>query len=168
MSAPSVFAATRCAVFVACAAALGAPALADVKGDVFQSKGGEEPLLVWNATPAVVDIVDAKQPRDAALHDLEASAVDVLAERAPTLKDAKRLTVRVVYEKTGAVNPAYGTATFLGVERLFELSADAATIQTSHQALADALRAGKVPAAVHIVASGVLPPLTAAPAATTR
>jgi hypothetical protein len=138
---------------------LGIPARADVKGDVFQSKGGEAPFFVWDATPAVVDIVTAKQPRDAALRGLEASALDVLVEREPSLKDAKRLTVRVIYQKIGAVNPAYGTATLAGVERLFELSADASAIKSEHSSLSEALAAGKVPSDVRVVVTGELPPL---------
>jgi hypothetical protein len=153
---------------LACAAILTSPASAEVKGAVFESKGGATPLLVWDGTPAVIDIVNAKLSRDTALHGLEANAVSVAFDRLSTLKDAKRITVRLIYRKVGAVNPEYGGATLLGVERVFELQADANAVRLRHQALAGALSDGKVPAEVRIVMTGQLPPLNPGPSASPR
>jgi hypothetical protein len=149
----------RIAAVALCTALTGAAASADVNGMVFQSKGGESPLLVWDATPAVVDIVNAKQPRDAALHSLEVSAFGLLADRLPTLKGAKHLTVRVIYQKTGAVSPQYGGPTSQGLERFFELSVDADAIQADRQSISQALGAGTAAPQVHVVILGALPPL---------
>jgi hypothetical protein len=149
----------RCAALSLAALLFATPASAAIKGDVFQSKGGDSPFFVWDATPVVVDLVNAKVSRDAALHGLEANSIDLLAEREPSLKGAKRLTVRVIYQKIGAVNPAYGTATLTGVEQVFDLSVDASTIVARHKALSKALAAGKVPSGVRIAMTGELPPL---------
>ena len=120
--------------------------------------GGESPLLIWDATPAVVDIVAAKSPRSVALHQLEGSAIDVALQRLATMKRAKRITVRLIYQKIGAVNPEYGAATLTGVERVFELTADASAIRSDHVHLTEMLTQGNVPPGIHLVLNGELPP----------
>jgi hypothetical protein len=146
---------SACAVI----ALLCAPAASQERETVVEVRGGETPLFLWDVTPAVGDIVEAKAPRESALHALEARAIDVLATQALTSKDAKRLSLRVLYLKTGATDPTYKSPTFEGIERLFEVSADADAIRERHVSLAQALGAGHIPAEVHLTVSGVLPPL---------
>jgi hypothetical protein len=143
---------------IALCAALALPALGD-QGTVVVAKGGARPLLLWDATPVVTATVANKQPRDQALRDLESQAMRILSEHANALKHAKTLTIRVIYQKTGAVSPVYGTATFEGIERVFELTAPAADARLRAKQLADAIGRGTVPAGIRLDVTGKLPPL---------
>ncbi|MBV8362954.1 MAG: hypothetical protein JO018_01675 [Candidatus Eremiobacteraeota bacterium] len=147
----------RTIVCVLCCLFAGQAALAD-DGMVVVAKGGDKPLLLWDATPVVTTIVSTKQPRAAALQDLESRAMQILGERAPSLRHAKSLTIRLIYQKTGAVSPVYGTATFEGIERLFELTASANDARSHAKQLADQLQHGSVPRGVDLNVTGKLPP----------
>ena len=139
--------------------ALGAQvALAD-QGMIVVAKGGASPLLLWDATPLVTTIVSNKQPRPVAMRDLESQAMQILGERVRALPRAKMLTIRMIYQKTGAVSPIYGTATFEGIERVFELTAPANDARSRPKQLADELARGSVPAGVRLDVSGKLPPI---------
>lgn len=134
------------------------PALADL-GTVVVAKTGPTPLLLWDATPLVTQVVQNKQPREAALRDLESQAMQILGQHARGLKHAKSLTIRVLYQKTGAVSPVYGTATFEGVERVFELTASSADARAHAKQLAEGIARGTVPRGVRLNVTGTLPPL---------
>ena len=138
--------------------ALAVAARAD-SGMVVVAKGGANPLLLWDATPVVTTTVANKQPRDAALRDLESQAMQILGERSGALRRAKTLTIRVIYQKTGAVSPVYGTATFEGIERVFELRAPAADARLHAKTFADSLAHGSVPRGVALTVTGKLPPI---------
>jgi len=84
--------------------------------------------------------------------------MQILGERAPSLRHAKSLTIRLIYQKTGAVSPVYGTATFEGIERLFELTASANDARSHAKQLADQLQHGSVPRGVDLNVTGKLPP----------
>ena len=146
---------------LACVAfcALGAQAALADQGMVVVAKGGAAPLLLWDATPLVTTIVANKEPRPAAMRDLESQAMQILGERVRELPRAKTLTIRLIYQKTGAVSPVYGTATFEGIERVFELSASANDARMHAKQLADALGRGSVPSGIHLDVTGALPPM---------
>ena len=129
------------------------------QGTVVVAKGGSKPLLLWDATPAITAIVTNKQPRQAALQDLESQAMQILGERARSLRRAQTLTIRMIYQKTGAVSPVYGTATFEGIERVFELTAQASDARARAKQLADALEHGSVPPSIVLNVTGKLPPM---------
>lgn len=133
------------------------PAAGDT-GTVVVAKAGTAPLLLWDATPLVTAIVANKQPRDAALRDLESQAMRILGEHANALQHAKTLAIRVIYQKTGAVSPIYGTATFEGIERVFELTAPAAEARLRARELADDIGRGSVPRGISLNVTGKLPP----------
>lgn len=139
-----------------CAFLLAAPALAE-GGTVVVAKAGATPLLLWDATAMVTAAVASKRPREAALRDLESQAMQILGRHARALNNAKSLTIRVIYQKTGAVSPVYGTATFEGVERLFELTAPYEKVLHAKQ-LADSIARGTVPSGVRLNITGTLPP----------
>jgi len=145
---------------LACVAfcALGAQAALADQGMVVVAKGGASPLLLWDATPLVTTIVTNKQPRPAAMRDLESQAMQILGDRVRALPRAKTLTIRMIYQKTGAVSPVYGTATFEGIERVFELTAPASDARLHAKQLADALGHGSLPASLHLNVTGTLPP----------
>lgn len=134
-------------------------AAASVAGTVVTAKSGEHALIIWDATPAVAGFVANKQTHDAAMESLESQAMQLAGQRAPSLPGSKTITVRVVYQKIGAVNPAYGTPTFAGVEHVFDLTLDASVAKTQSADLAKALAAGTTPKGVTLQMSGALPPL---------
>jgi hypothetical protein len=116
-----------------CCAALSMsrPASADdaVPGAVVLARASSDALLIWDASDDVAAIVKDKASDADANARLERDAVRVLASHANEIgKSAKTITLRVIYSKTGAVSPVYGTPTFLGTERYATLSADAAPI----------------------------------------
>lgn len=128
------------------------------KGSVLVARTEPDAILIWDATPAVVDLVSAKRGQDAALRTLESDAVAILAERAPQLK-ASKVSIRIVYQKIGAVNPAYGNATLASVERLATVSAKRDDIVKHAKDYETALTAGNVPSDVTVNVTGKLPPM---------
>jgi hypothetical protein len=150
-----------CLVAASFALLVGGAAFADDDpgGTVVEARGGDAPLFLWDATPLVIDIVKTKRPRGAALRELEVRAVGVLADQMADEGAAKRLTVRVLYRKIGAVNPIYGTPALQGIERVFELSVDAGALRGRRQAIVQTLGDGKSSPDAQVVVSGALPPL---------
>jgi hypothetical protein len=138
---------------------LGSVALAGAMvGTAVVARADGDALIIWDATPAVVAIVSNKTDDVTAMRQLESSAVTIAASHAKDLTDASTISVRITYAKTGAVNPAYGAATFAGIERVatVRLSRDAAL--TSAALLASEIASGKTVPNVAIVVSGKLPP----------
>jgi hypothetical protein len=135
-----------------------APAFGE-EGTVVQARAGANPLFLWDATAAVTAIVEKKQPREMALRELEVRALQILSARAMSVKSAKALTIRVIYQKTGAVSPIYGSATFEGVERLFELTVAPDPLRTQEKTMAQTINASKVPSGMRLVVTGELPPI---------
>ncbi len=115
--------ALRFARSVAAAAVAFAPlsARADVAkppGNVIVARTAGDALLIWDASVDIAGIVTNKTPDADANALLERDAARVLAASLSKVdKAATSITVRVIYQKTGAVSPVYGTATFAGVER---------------------------------------------------
>lgn len=144
--------AAAAAIFFVCA-----PAEAGVDGTVIMAKAGDRPLFLWDCTPVVTKMVETKQPRDAALRELESDAMTIASERAATT-GARSLTVRVVYQKTGAVSPTYGTATFEGVEHVFDLTVDTSDAKSHGASFASSLANGTAPKSVTVSIAGALPP----------
>lgn len=133
-------------------------ALADVPGNVIMSRGGAHPMLVWDASPGVKDIVEKGTARDEALRGLEAAAIALAKDRAPQLRAARDVTVVVMYSKTGDVSPAYQAATFTGVERLFTLVVSRNALLKNAGAYEKSLAGGTVPKDIKLTLTGVLPP----------
>ncbi len=105
----------------------GAPVLAEepaIPGHVVVARVSDDALIIWDASPEIAAIVTNKTADDAANAQLERDALRVLAQNVSRLeKSAKSVTVRVIYNKTGAVSPVYGAPTFAGVERYATLEA---------------------------------------------
>jgi hypothetical protein len=70
---------------------------------------------------------------------------------------AKTVTVRVIYQKTGAVSPEYGNASLQGVERLFAITYPVANLTTKAPAYAEAFQKGTPPEGVTVATLGKLP-----------
>lgn len=98
-----------------------------------------------------------KRTDAAGLRDIEATAVRALADKAASLKKRSGV-LRVLYARTGAVSPIYGSPTFEGTERLMTLSATGSALQRDAGVwIAQVLR-GNIPIGLKITVTGKLPP----------
>jgi hypothetical protein len=87
-------------------------------GNAIVARPAGAALVIWDASNDIASIVTNKTPDARANALLERDAARVLAEELPHIdKAATSIAVRVIYQKTGAVSPVYGAATFAGVER---------------------------------------------------
>jgi hypothetical protein len=111
---------------LACVATLVAtgtyiPASADESkppGNVIVARPAGNALLIWDASADVTAIVANKTSDADAKTLLERDAASALAASlSKVASDASSVTLRVIYQKSGAVSPVYGSATFAGVER---------------------------------------------------
>jgi hypothetical protein len=128
-------------------------------GPVVLTRAHGEPTAIWDATSDLTTILGTKPSAEETLRRLEADAVTVLVQKAKSVKpDEKWLTVQAIYQRSGAVSPAYQTATFLGVEHLFTLKAAVADADANAAAWSAQLKSGKVPSGVTISVTGKLPP----------
>ena len=141
--------------------AVTASALADdaVPGHAVLAKPDGDALVIWDASPVVASIVKAKTNDDGANDLLERDAVHVLATMAPDVdKSAKTITVRVIYSKTGAVSPVYGTPTFMGIERYATLTVHASDVQGDRDKWKELDAKTAVPSWFAFKVTGLLPP----------
>jgi hypothetical protein len=91
-------------------------------GHAVVARSSGDALLLWDASSEVSVIVSTKLSDDNANVRLKRDAIRVLAASVENVsKDASSVTIRVLYNKTGAVSPAYGAATFAGVEHYAEI-----------------------------------------------
>lgn len=106
------------AAFALCAPLAARADEAVVAGHFVLARASEDALVLFDASPEVAAIVTNKTSDADANDGLERDALKVLAAMLPKLdKSTKSVTVRVTYNKTGAVSPVYGAPTFAGVER---------------------------------------------------
>jgi hypothetical protein len=107
----------------------------------------------------VASLTSAKTPHDRALAQLESDAVRIAVSHADQLAAAQDVTVRVVYMKMGAVDPAYGVPTLAGVEKLFTLEASRSDLVSRGSAWVAEINAQKTPHDVTVSVTGQLPPV---------
>lgn len=135
-----------------------APQIRSVEGQVIEARVmGSTTLYLWDATPYVVDLVHDHLVGTAGLVAFEEAAVRVLSERAKTAA-SKNIVLRVLYKKTGAVNPAYGTPTFTGVEKVFTMRASRKNVTKYAGRWIESLTRGVIPQGLLIEITGKLPP----------
>ncbi len=156
MRAPFALLALVAAAFVGTASAAWAD---DVPGRAVLAKPGGDALVIWDASPVVASIVKSKT-NDAGANDLlERDAVHVLAAMAPNIdKTAKTITVRVIYSRTGAVSPVYGTPTFMGIERYATLTVPGPNAQGDRDKWKELDTNSPVPSWFAFKIVGLLPP----------
>jgi hypothetical protein len=132
---------------------------ADVPGHVVLAKPGGDAVIIWDATPVIVTIVNEKANDEAANALLERDALRDVAKLAKALSsDAKSVTLRVTYQKIGAVNPAYGAQTFAGVERYALLTMDGSDVRSDRDKWMELADKSPLPSWVHFSIAGQLPP----------
>ena len=141
-----------CAVLACVPASAGEPP----KGSIMLAKTRPNVILIWDATPAVIDLVNAKKPADEALHALEADALGIMAARSQG-QSAQIVSDSVVYQRIEAVNPKYASATLQGLEKLFTLEAPRADVAKHGRAWKEQLSDGTIPSGVTVTVTGKLP-----------
>jgi len=146
-------------VVAACLATSSAASADEVPGHAVLAKPDRDALVIWDASPVVASIVRGKTS-DADANDLlERDAAHVLATMTPNVdKTAKTITVRVIYSKTGAVSPVYGTPTFMGIERYATLTVPAADAQGDRDKWKELDTKSPVPSWFAFKVIGLLPP----------
>ena len=91
---------------------------APVPGHVIVARASGDALLIWDATPEVASIVSRNVSDADANAQLERDGLRVMSQSlGKVARDAKTVTVRIIYGHTGEVSKVYGSATFAGVER---------------------------------------------------
>jgi hypothetical protein len=111
-----------------------------------------------DADPEVASIVTSKASDADANDRLKRDALQALASKLSLLQKAKSVTVRVIYDKVGAVSPTYGSLTFSGVERYANLTMSIADAKTNRDRWKDAASSQQpLPAWINFAVVGELP-----------
>ena len=117
-------------------------------------------VILYDATSEVAAIVSGNVGDAGALPRLERDALLALGSRSSLFSKASTVTVRVLYDKTGDVSPAYNTPTFAGQERFANLTMTSHDVVTDRdgwkEAASDPKRA--LPRFVTFEVVGTLPP----------
>ncbi len=152
---------TKCAilgiVIAGAASAAFAAQVRPVRGPVILARSGATSTYLWDASPYVAQLVSEKNLGDVAMRALEGTAVSVLREKAKS-SHSKMLLLRIVYTRSGAVSPAYGTLTFNGVEKLATVTAARDAILKKGSAWPQNVTDGKIPRELKLEITGNLPP----------
>jgi hypothetical protein len=142
-------------VFVS--ASLTLAAVRPVQGSFIFARGGRQSTYLWDASQYVAQLVSDKQLGDQGMQALEATAVGELAARARS-SSAQTLAVSIVYQRTGAISPVYGVATFNGVEKVCTIIVSRESVAKNGLTWANEIADGHVPPGVAIKIEGQLPP----------
>ncbi len=128
-----------------------------VKGNIVTAKSGAVALILWDATPEVAQAVSDQTPPSELMLKLERQALQILRDKSEALSHSSTLTIRVLYEKIGAISPVYNTPTFEGDERLFELTVPRQALFTQYDKLTAAAARGEFDAPAQLNVTGTLP-----------
>ncbi len=130
-----------------------------IPGSFIVAKRQPEALVIWDSQPTIVQIVTDKLADADANKLLQRQALEVLAAAADRVKSARTVTVRIVYSKTGAINPAYNAATFVGIEKYAEVTLDQSQITSDAEHWKEAAKTnGALPSFSQLKIIGALPP----------
>jgi hypothetical protein len=151
------------ALVIAAGAATIVPSSAQqaaVAGAVIVARAGTNALILWDATPDVVAAGNSTNAQDKTLVHFELLALEALRQKAAALPNSKLLTIRMLYDRTGAVSAVYHIATMEGTEHVFDLTAPRDEITTKFGALSSQISAGKVVPPAQLQITGSLPGAT--------
>lgn len=146
------------AIVIASSTAASASQVRPLLGPIIMARSGAASLYLWNATSYVTQLVSDKIFDQQGLHALEETALSEMADRAKNNRSANTVSIKVFYAKTGAVNPAYGSATFVGMENVVTITAPRANLVRNSEAWISQISSGEVPSEVKIDITGKLPP----------
>jgi hypothetical protein len=152
---PEILTLPRIAVLLCVCLTLAA--IRPMEGAFILARSGPQSTYLWDASPYVAQLVSDKVLGDQGMQALEATAVSELAVRAKS-SSAQTLTVSIVYQRTGAVSPAYGVATFNGVEKVCTIVVSRVDVAKNGVMWVNEIGDGHVPHDVAIKISGQLPP----------
>jgi hypothetical protein len=130
---------------------------AAVAGPVIVARAGTNPLILWDATKDVEQAGSSSAPQDKTLVHFELLALQALRQKAAVLPGSKLLTIRMLYDRTGAISAVYHIATIEGTEHVFDLAVPRDELITNFAALSSQVADGKLtpPAALNV--TGKLP-----------
>jgi len=153
----SICASAACALLLAQPLSTHAAGVRPFLGSLILARSGAQSLYLWDASKYVAQLVSDKDLGPQGLRDLEATAIKALAAKIRSSR-AKSVALSVLYSKTGAVSPVYGTATFAGVEKVLTLSSSRSELVRYAARDADQLLRGANVGAIHVTVTGTLPP----------
>ena len=131
----------------------------DVPGACGLAQPSGDALIIWNASPVIASIVRSKLSDSQADDMLEHDAARVLVKMLPNIdRGTRTVTVRVIYDKSGAVSPMYGAATFQGFERYALLTAPAARAASDRDRWRELKPSQSLPSWFSYKVTGRLPP----------
>jgi hypothetical protein len=122
------------------------------------ARTADDALAIWDSTPEMIAIVNAKLSDADAKTRLQHDAVHVLAEVQPKLTAAKTITLRIIYSKTGEVSATYGTPTFAGVERYATMKVKASDVAADRDKWKELGDSAALPTWMQFDVIGELPP----------
>ena len=115
-------------------------------------------LLLFDCTRELTDLVARKADSGSMIKEIEGNAVRAMAQkRSFVQKTASTMTIRVIYNRIGAINPAYGTPTLEGVERLMTLSASTRDVAKQASHWIDDISNGQKPKGLQVTIEGKVP-----------
>jgi hypothetical protein len=129
-------------IIVTTAFALPGRANAAIEGSVIMAKAGADPVFIWDASISVASELVKKQTTEQSLTNIELLAAQVAAAKLQAMKTLDKISIQVIYTKSGAVSPKYGGPIFAGVEHLVTVSTTRAAAESASLANATALPAG--------------------------
>jgi hypothetical protein len=126
------------------------------KGTVVVARSTPTNVLIWDASPAVGDLVVARQSGDVAMRSLTADALAIMIARAPRSR-ARRLEVRVQFVALGVAGAAYDAATFADATPLLIVAADRSAIIAHARTWQRELASDRTPSGLFVHVTGTFP-----------
>jgi len=149
-----------CLVF-AMAFLIASPAAADTATPgpkAIIARTGTSALILLDVTTAVADATKNHAPPAQTMAQLETLALQTLRTESDRLPNSTTLTVRVLYDKIAALNPAYNVATYAGAEKVFDMTVSRQALLSQYDQLVSQLAKGTVAAPLKVDVTGELPP----------
>ncbi len=138
--------------------ARAANVLQAVPGTVIVGRIRGNALLLFDCTRELTDLVARKADSGSMIREIEGNAVRAMAQKRSIFqKTASTMTIRVIYNRIGAINPAYGTPTLEGVERLMTLSAPTRDVAKQASRWIDDISSGKQRKGLKVTIEGKVP-----------
>lgn len=130
-----------------------------VKGTVIIARATGHALMLLDSTRELTDLAAKKTLPADEVRSIEADAVRAMvSNRKAFAKRTATVSVRVIYQHTGAVDPRYGTPTLEGVERLMTLEAPLGSIARNASRWLQDIAAGRTPGdGLHVTIEGKVP-----------
>ena len=153
---------TRFFLAIAAAGLIASPAVADTATPAPKAiiaRAGASALILLDVTNTVADATKNHTPQAQTMTQLETLALQSLRTESDKLPNSATLTVRVLYDKIAALNPAYNVATYAGSEKVFDMTISRQALLSQYDNFAAQLARGTVAAPLKVDVTGELPPV---------